>query len=104
MNREDLAEFHKALSVPVRLAIIDLVSRQPLCVNAITRSLNISQPAVSQHLAVLRRVGLVCGNKSGYMVHYALARDRLSEFRQAMAEFPESSDSLGSVESGGTVS
>jgi len=88
MNREELARLHKALSVPVRLEILDLIAERPLCVNAITGFLRISQPAVSQHLAVLRRAGLVRGDKSGYMVHYSLDRARLQEFRQAVAVFP----------------
>jgi DNA-binding transcriptional ArsR family regulator len=84
-----LARLHKALSVPVRLEILGLLVGQPLCVNAITGLLRISQPAVSQHLAVLRRAGLVRGDKNGYMVHYSLDRVRLQEFRQAMAAFPD---------------
>ena len=91
MKREELARLHKALSVPVRLEILDLIAERPLCVNAITGFLRISQPAVSQHLAVLRQTGLVRGDKSGYMVHYSLNRARLQEFRQAMTGFPDES-------------
>ena len=87
MNTEELAQLHKSLSVPVRLRILSLISEQALCVNAITRYLQISQPAVSQHLAVLRRAGLVKGDKQGYMVHYSLNRARLDEFRQAVSDF-----------------
>jgi ArsR family transcriptional regulator len=89
MNEEELARLHKALSVPVRLQILRLIASRPLCVNAITRCLRISQPAVSQHLAVLRQVGLVRGEKSGYMVHYTLNELRLQEFRQAVIGFPD---------------
>jgi DNA-binding transcriptional ArsR family regulator len=89
MNREELARTHKALSVPVRLEILGLLAKRSLCVNAITGFLRISQPAVSQHLAVLRQAGLVRGDKSGYMVHYSLDRARLQEFRQAVADFPD---------------
>ncbi len=88
MNEEELARLHKALSVPVRLQILKLIAGRPLCVNAITRRLSISQPAVSQHLGVLRQAGLVSGEKSGYLVHYRLNRLRLEELRQAMAGFP----------------
>jgi DNA-binding transcriptional ArsR family regulator len=88
MDIQELAQLHKALSVPVRLTILELVGERSLCVNAITRCLEISQPAVSQHLAVLRRAGLVSSTKHGYMVHYTLDRQRLREFRQASALFP----------------
>jgi ArsR family transcriptional regulator len=88
MNIEELARLHKALSVPVRLEILGLLAERPLCVNAITGFLRISQPAVSQHLAVLRQAGLVRGDKRGYMVHYSLDRARLQELRQVWVDFP----------------
>jgi ArsR family transcriptional regulator len=88
MDIEELAQIHKALSVPVRLTILGLIGERSLCVNAITRRLEISQPAVSQHLAVLKRAGLVSSTKQGYMVHYTLDTERLQEFRQALALFP----------------
>jgi len=89
MNEKELARLHKALSVPVRLKILRLIAGQPLCVNAITRFLLISQPAVSQHLSVLRQVDLVRSKKNGYMVHYRLNPEKLRKFREAVARFPE---------------
>jgi len=103
MNEEELARLHKALSLPVRLKILQLIANRPLCVNAITRFLLISQPAVSQHLSVLRQVDLVRGKKNGYMVHYRLNPEKLREFREAVACFPDKPaalplDEKGSVE------
>ena len=89
MNIEELAQIHRALSLPVRLKILELVGERSLCVNAITRCLDISQPAVSQHLAVLKHAGLVSSTKRGYMVHYTLDRERLQEFRRALDYFPK---------------
>jgi DNA-binding transcriptional ArsR family regulator len=91
MNVKELSGLPKALSLPVRLGIIRMVSERRLCVNAITHSLRISQPAVSQHLAVLRRAGLVQGEKSGYRAHYALNRARLRQFKRALSRFPDES-------------
>jgi ArsR family transcriptional regulator len=91
MKEKELALLHKALSVPVRLKILKLIANRPLCVNAITRFLNISQPAVSQHLAVLRRVGLVTGEKRGYTVHYTFNRNRFEVLKKAMSSFPHES-------------
>jgi len=89
MKDEELALLHKALSVPVRLKILKLIADRPLCVNAITRFLSISQPAVSQHLAVLRQAGLVTGEKRGYMVHYTFNRSRFEDLQKAMDSFPQ---------------
>ena len=89
MNFEELALLHKALSVTVRLKILALISERSFCVNAITRSVAISQSSVSQHLAVLKHAGLVKGEKQGYMVHYSLNKVRIEQFRKAMAGFLE---------------
>ena len=86
MTESELADIYKALSVPSRIKILKLISGKQLCVNAITRFLDISQPAVSQHLAILRRAGLVTGQRGGYLVHYTLNRKRLAEFNRADSE------------------
>ena len=89
MDLDELALVHKALSVPARLRILLMIAERPLCVNAITRSMDISQPSVSQHLAVLRHAGLVSVNRRGYKVHYSINRAKLGEFRKASAAFPD---------------
>ena len=86
MTESELADIYKALSVPSRIKILKLISERQLCVNAITGFLQISQPAVSQHLSILRRVGLVSGDRSGYLVHYTLNRERLEEFKRGVSE------------------
>ena len=88
MNIEELALLHKAMSVSTRLKILTLISDRRMCVGAITRSMDISQPSVSQHLAVLKHAGLVSGEKQGYMVHYSIDRARLEGFRRAVNSFP----------------
>ena len=97
MDDEELAQLHKALSVPVRLQILKLIADRPLCVNAITGCLKISQPAVSQHLTVLKHAGLVRGDRHGYMVHYSLNSTRLQELREAMSLFPSQEISVPSA-------
>ena len=49
----------KALADETRLRIFTLLTRQELCVCEIEDMLNLSQSLVSNHLAVLRRAGLV---------------------------------------------
>jgi DNA-binding transcriptional ArsR family regulator len=73
----DLVSFHKALASRSRLRILSLLARRSLCVNALARSLGISQPAVSQHLEVLKAARLVAGERMGTMVHYRLDRERV---------------------------
>jgi len=71
---EEQAALFAALADPTRLKLVKLLSRQrdqhALCVNALAERLGVSQSAVSQHLRVLRSVGLVKGQRWGYRVHY----------------------------------
>ena len=71
---EDLAAIFKALGDPTRLRIIRLLAKNEgnLCVNALTHQLEVTQSAVSQHLRVLRNVGLVSSKRVGPRVHYAI--------------------------------
>jgi DNA-binding transcriptional ArsR family regulator len=59
-----------ALADPSRRAIFESLSRGEAAVKDLTARLDISQPAVSQHLAILRDAGLVQGRREGRCVHY----------------------------------
>jgi DNA-binding transcriptional ArsR family regulator len=104
---EELALTLKALSDPTRLRLIRLLSgnapgncaartRAPradecdglgfLCVNALAHRLGVTQSAVSQHLRVLRQVGLVSGERRGSFVHYTLDRESLDRSLTALRE------------------
>ena len=69
----------KALASDARLEILSLLTEGTLCVNALVVRLDISQPAVSQHLKILEGAGLVKGEKMGYRVHYSLVPESLVE-------------------------
>lgn len=61
----------KALADPTRLKLLKLVLREELCVCELVDLLQISQPAVSQHLAKLKAAGLVRERRSGMWTFYA---------------------------------
>jgi ArsR family transcriptional regulator len=63
----------KALADVTRLRIIGLLRAGEVCVCDIHGSLGLPQPAVSRHLAYLRKTGMVEGRKDGLWVHYRLA-------------------------------
>lgn len=65
-------ELLKALSAPVRVAIVTLLSDGPHCVHEIVASLGVAQPLVSQHLRVLRAAGIVGSQRRGREVAYHL--------------------------------
>ena len=63
----------KALADQTRLRIIILILAQgELCVCDLTGALEISQPKISRHLAILRDSGLLQTRKAGLWVFYTL--------------------------------
>ncbi len=84
MNEKEIVQIYKALSVSSRLQILKLIKDRKLCVNAITKKLKISQPAVSQHLSILRKAGLVKSDRYGSIIHYMIDRKRLDNFKNSV--------------------
>lgn len=60
----------QALADPSRRAIFEALARGEAGVKDLTARFDISQPAVSQHLATLRQAGLVTGRREGRNVFY----------------------------------
>ncbi|MGV3620920.1 MAG: ArsR/SmtB family transcription factor [Archangium sp.] len=60
----------RALADPSRRKIFESLSRGEAAVKDITARFEISQPAVSQHLAALSEAGLVSGRREGRSVYY----------------------------------
>ncbi len=64
------------LADATRRRIMALLTREgELCVCEITGALELAQPRVSSHLALLRKAGLVQARKEGLWVHYSLHPD-----------------------------
>ncbi len=63
----------KALSNESRLLILCLLSQGEQSVTDINAQVNISQSALSQHLAVLRNDGLVSTRRESQTIYYSLA-------------------------------
>jgi ArsR family transcriptional regulator len=63
----------KALADETRLRIIALLSHGELCVCHLEEALDVSQPNVSRHLAILRMAGVVEAHREGSWVYYRLA-------------------------------
>jgi DNA-binding transcriptional ArsR family regulator len=66
------ADFFKALSHPLRIRILELLTEGEKSVNEIQSSLNSEGSAVSQQLSVLRAKNIVVGTKDGKRVMYSL--------------------------------
>jgi DNA-binding transcriptional ArsR family regulator len=60
----------RALGDPTRLAIFEMLARQEHSVSELVDKFEVTQPAISQHLAALRSVRLVSTRRSGRHAYY----------------------------------
>lgn len=100
MPRVDPAEIYelharlcKAIADPKRLLIINELRDGPRSVNEIASELGISQPNVSQHLALLRNRGVVTSSRRGSQVYYALTSNKIVQAVDILRSFM--ADQLG---------
>jgi len=88
-NTERQAEMFGVLADPTRLKLVKLLCRQHkhvLCVNALAGILGVTQSAVSQHLRVLRVIGLVKAERRGYHIHYFMNLEALDRYRNVLSD------------------
>ena len=85
MEREDLV--FRALADPSRRAIFQALTRGEAAVKDLTAQFDISQPAISQHLATLRGAGLVSERREGRLVYYRVEPDGLRPLLDWIAHY-----------------
>ncbi|MBS1817194.1 MAG: helix-turn-helix transcriptional regulator [Acidobacteria bacterium] len=68
----ELADTFKVLGDPTRVRILDVLSRQELCVGDIATVLGLGESAVSHQLRLLRNARLVRQRRAGQQIFYAL--------------------------------
>lgn len=67
------AQLFQALSDTTRLRSLFLLAQEgELCVCELTHALNMVQPKVSRHLALLREAGIVIDHRQGQWIYYRL--------------------------------
>ena len=76
----------RAISEPRRRAILRLVARQELPAGEIAAHFDVTRPAISQHLTVLRDAGLVTERRQGTRRLYLARPGALAELQQILAE------------------
>jgi DNA-binding transcriptional ArsR family regulator len=76
----------KAIAAPHRRTILRLVSEGELSAGEIAAHFDLTRPAVSQHLSVLREAGLVNERRNGTRRLYQARPDGLVELRRFLDE------------------
>lgn len=92
----DYSELRKAVLVlravnhKLRQRIIDLLEEhETMTVTDIYIKLRLEQSVASQHLAILRRAGVVNTNRQGKYIYYSLNKDRLEQISKLVEELAE---------------
>ena len=73
------AELCKSLSDPKRLRIIQELRGGERSVNELAEALGIKQSNTSQHLSILRKIGIISPRKEGNSVYYRIVNPKIAE-------------------------
>lgn len=83
-----LARYAKALSHPVRIQILQILSQQSCCYSGdIVDDLPIARSTLSQHLTELREAGLIQGEFNPPKIKYCIRQEAWEEATQLFAQF-----------------
>ncbi len=95
------AEFCKSLADPKRLMIIHELRDGEQSVNELAEKLGLKQSNTSQHLAILRKAGVIVPRREGNTVYYDLANSRIGQacdlVQSFIAEQLRSNQNLASI-------
>ncbi len=80
-------DIFKALADPTRRAIFEKLAAGGMNASALREGMPISQPAMSQHLAVLRSAGLVREERQGRFVNYEVDPEGLVPIARWLAKY-----------------
>ena len=72
MTDKAIAKIFKALGDETRLEIVRMLASKERCVCAFLNAFNMTQPAISNHLRVLREAGVVLDARDGRWIFYRL--------------------------------
>ncbi|MCL6611144.1 MAG: metalloregulator ArsR/SmtB family transcription factor [Peptococcaceae bacterium] len=75
----ELCGYFSALSDVTRMRIISLLTDHEMCVCELVDRLGMSQPAVSHHLGILRKAGLISNRKKGKWMYYSIIGHKMVE-------------------------
>lgn len=83
----EAAELLKVMGHPIRLCIVSGLMGKECNVTTMQKCLEVSQPVVSQHIAVLKSKGIITGNRKGTEIIYSVADKRVEKIIRDL--FPE---------------
>ncbi len=80
----------RAVNHKLRQSIVDLLEEhQRMTVTEIYIKLRLEQSVASQHLAILRKAGVVITDREGKFIYYGLNQDRLAQISRLIEELAQ---------------
>ena len=86
-NQADDDDLWEAMADPTRRKLLDLiVARGQATATTLTADMPVSRQAISKHLLLLQRVGLIDSHRQGREVRYQVREQRLAQATGALSE------------------
>jgi DNA-binding transcriptional ArsR family regulator len=86
-HSSDDDDLWEAMADPTRRKLLDLlVARGQATATTLTADMPVSRQAISKHLLLLQRVGLIDSHREGREVRYAICEPRLAEATSALSD------------------
>lgn len=80
-------DIFKVLADPTRRSVLERLAGAELTATQLREGMAISQPAMSQHLAVLREAGLITERRDGRYVNYQVKPDGMTPLHAWLARY-----------------
>lgn len=81
------ADIFKVLADPTRRAVLERLASAEMTATELREGFAISQPAMSQHLAVLRGAGLISERRDGRYVNYRVESGGMAPLHEWLARY-----------------
>jgi len=76
----------KALAHPTRLHLLEIIREKCPCVRSMEEILGLAQPNISQHLSLLRNIGIVEAERDGHKVCYHIKNQKVIRVLDALKD------------------
>lgn len=87
-EQKTIARFAKAMGHPIRLYVLDLLSKQSCCYSGdLTEVLPIAKSTLSQHLKELKEAGLIQGETEAPKIKYCLNQENWKRAQGLFSKF-----------------
>ena len=81
------ADIFKVLADPTRRSVLERLASAEMTATELREGFAISQPAMSQHLAVLRGAGLISERRNGRYVNYRVESQGMAPLHEWLARY-----------------